>query len=610
MRSVSFIAVLAALAQASCALKVDIRADTNRDGKVDTEGVTDVPGKHRWTDSLGALFLANIGDTNRRCGQMEGMQGNETVVSDETLMACHDAADDLQRAPQYLAPMRTMPLMNLSPSAFGSVSVVEEQSRTLVRVFRRVGGQEGWRIVKNDTVLAAEELANGLELGIDARDVRRPGWDGKATVQFSVTDGGQTSSDAVALRVAPLFTHHHLQKVETVLASDMSGERAYMNASEKAEASATIREIAKIVKAAGIDRPLRQLHTPDLWTEDYFEPTFMSIPGPEGPVVLRIMVSTSDEHRSYLTHRLPFQQLRDTGIGAVHYHPGDISNQNYMEAFGNLETIPPYEAPGTGKKYPMGRIIAGGAMSDRPPTGYDIFRAQGVQDPLLVDSQWLLVQHVDEFLQFLPANTTRGWSIMINDPDAGMQLVRDAQQAGLGATPFINYKNRSLVTANDLLDGPHRHANANASHRIQATIDLLKHETGITDQEIFRVPAVYEWADAACHQQRRRQVGDSATHGRHLAQKRRECKYPGMMSSISPAVVNGLVLSRSRYIAPKPWGPMVNGTDIFESATRNSYQRAGFDVDFVDDWQYHQRDGDVHCGTNTLRDASAEWWKR
>ncbi|KAM0742084.1 hypothetical protein ACQRIT_002261 [Beauveria bassiana] len=47
--------------------KVTILADSNRDGKVDIAGDGDLAGKETWTAEYGALFLANIVDTDRRC---------------------------------------------------------------------------------------------------------------------------------------------------------------------------------------------------------------------------------------------------------------------------------------------------------------------------------------------------------------------------------------------------------------------------------------------------------------------------------------------------------------------------------------------------------------
>ncbi|ODA83318.1 hypothetical protein RJ55_01831 [Drechmeria coniospora] len=623
MRAFAFGAVLA-ISHATSILKPDIRADTNRDGRVDIKGSTDVHGKDTWTNSAGALFLANIGDTNRRCSDRKDMQGGPETVSDEKLMGCHDAADDIQRSPQYLAPMRTVPLSNLSPRAFGSISISEEQSRKLVRIFRRSG--DGWQIVHNDTILTVEELAKGLELGIDARDGRKPTWDGKATVRFSVTDGNQTSTDKVALRVAPLLAHHHLQKVEKVIAPNVSEPDPWSTMTR-----ATFDDIDKIMQREGFQVPIQHINTmplevaqdprttilPTEWVQDQFEATYMSIPGPSGPVVMRIMVSTSNLWRD--DHRVAFQTLRDTGIGAM-YYPTDKFVPD-LDHFGNLETIPPYEL--NGKRYPTGRIILGGEEEGLKPVATDLFRAQEVQDPLLIDSMWLPVGHVDEFLQFLPANTSRGWSIMVNDPHAGTRLLWEAYEAGLGPSLFYSRPSgasstvETIVAAAEWAAAEMGNATANtmAADRIQATIDLLKKETGITDEEIFRVPAPYYWSTYKCTRtpQEKRLSRRSTVRRAEVAVSPDYCfsrrAGKGVVRTIVPPAVNGIVLSRSRYIAPKPWGPVVNGTDIFEKAARDCYKKAGFEVDFVDDWSLFVDKGDIHCATNVLRDASAAWWK-
>ncbi|WP_407077483.1 protein-arginine deiminase family protein [Streptomyces sp. SCSIO 30461] len=41
-----------------------------------------------------------------------------------------------------------------------------------------------------------------------------------------------------------------------------------------------------------------------------------------------------------------------------------------------------------------------------------------------------------------------------------------------------------------------------------------------------------------------------------------------------------------------------------------AYTKAGMKVSYIDDWYtYHLGAGEVHGGTNTLRDASSAWWR-
>ncbi|KAI8711039.1 Arginine deiminase type-3 [Fusarium sp. LHS14.1] len=97
-----------------------------------------------------------------------------------------------------------------------------EHAAEKVRLFHRVSN--AWEYVGGNYTFNALELRAGLELGIDARDVRRPGgWNGRVTVQFTIHDGSNEASDTVALRVAPVLTHRHLQLARQLLTVDLPG---------------------------------------------------------------------------------------------------------------------------------------------------------------------------------------------------------------------------------------------------------------------------------------------------------------------------------------------------------------------------------------------------
>ncbi|EFY93728.1 arginine deiminase type-3 [Metarhizium acridum CQMa 102] len=91
--------------------KADLRVDTNRDGTVDLSGTTDTNGKHTWSETSGALFLPNIGHTGRHCGNND---------------LCRDASTNLQWAPEYMAPMRTVPMPDIRGSATATIAYLDE----------------------------------------------------------------------------------------------------------------------------------------------------------------------------------------------------------------------------------------------------------------------------------------------------------------------------------------------------------------------------------------------------------------------------------------------------------------------------------------------------
>jgi protein-arginine deiminase len=62
------------------------------------------------------------------------------------------------------------------------------------------------------------------------------------------------------------------------------------------------------------------------------------------------------------------------------------------------------------------------------------------------------------------------------------------------------------------------------------------------------------------------------------------------------------------YIASNPFGPIIKGRDVFADAVMDVYARANMTVHFIDDYMsHHVRGGEVHCATNSLRDASIPW---
>lgn len=63
--------------------------------------------------------------------------------------------------------------------------------------------------------------------------------------------------------------------------------------------------------------------------------------------------------------------------------------------------------------------------------------------------------------------------------------------------------------------------------------------------------------------------------------------------------------------APDPLGPRVDGIDIFKRATEQTLANTPVQVKWTEDWEFaHERQGEVHCVTNVLRDpVRAGWWK-
>ncbi|MEV1079594.1 protein-arginine deiminase domain-containing protein [Streptomyces sp. NPDC050211] len=565
--------VSAATAADPGGIRADIRADANRDGAVDITGDSDAAGKTTWSSGRGAIFLPNIGDKQRRC---KTRTPDGRWLSNARLEACNDAQGNVVRAPEYLAPLRTVPVDNVSDAATGSLQLVGA-GKSKVRLFLKRG--DTWTYVTSDTRVTAAELRAGLQLGLDGRDVIRKDWDGRVTVRFTVTDGDRTSTDEVMLRAAPVLTQHHLQRAEQALVVD--GSRQDPNQRKFAE------QFAKEVRKAGITKPTYKFKDgSDIWAQDFIEPGYVSMPGPGGkPRVLRVMMRSAQMDRP--AGKQVFE-LRGPGVGVVQVNKGKYDQIN---STGNLETIPPYAH--NGKSYPAGRIITG-RHDSRLPAHTAFLEAQQAQDPLVLDTGWLGIGHVDEFVQFLPADTPRGWKIGIADPEGTLALLRKAQRDGHGHTKVFSiprsYANGRIPTIDQALsDKKLLKDNAYAARKIKENLALLKRETGVTDAEIVKVPAMFE------------RFGFPGQGEPSDGAPRLGAYYPG--------AINGVVLAPHKYLAPKQWGPVVADKDIIAEAVTKAYAKVGTRVRYLDDWRtHHVGGGEVHCGTNTIRAAGTAWW--
>ncbi|KAI9150756.1 Protein-arginine deiminase type-4 [Paramyrothecium foliicola] len=586
------------------AFTATILADTNRDGVIDN---LDFEEKKIWSSSRGALFLANIVDTDKRCSSQITRD-----TADIALDFCHDAADDILRNPRYIAPLVTQPISGLNPKAQGSIYVAEPSAAAKVRIFHK-GVNGSWTFVTAEHIFGAAELEKGLELGIDARDVRRPGgWDGRATVRFTVSNGSEgTSDDAVALRVAPVLTHNHAQ----------AAERIFITTIATSPHEQFVRELHRNVDSIARVQEMRDAG--EYWTQDFFETGYSSIPGPNGPVVVRILLRSAQFYRS--AGRTIFSELRDGNTGAVSTGNGGIA----ADSTGNLETIPPYTH--NGKAYPAGRVIYSPQWGVIPKI-LPFLEAQEVQAPLGLDAEWLSVGHVDEFLQFVPVDSKRGWVLMVDDPLKGLALLEKAVADGNGDQrafsrpnfPYDSYDGGKCVptlTIKQVL-GLNDFAAANklAAERINTNIEVLKQETGISDDEILRLPATFYNQNPVCDIWRSRfasaptrpgqlNIVEAATPPRNVIRRQNEGSFDKTIRAFHPAIINGVVLTNSTVLAPNPWGPVIDGRDILLAEAEDIYAKAGYKVIWQDDWfSFHVRLGEIHCGTNTWRSTGGAWW--
>ncbi|MFI7000281.1 protein-arginine deiminase domain-containing protein [Nocardia sp. NPDC050175] len=538
-------------------LVADIRADSNRDGVVDGNDVGPGIEKGKWTAGYGAIVLPNIGDVARRC------PSSRSQVSDAELAACHDAADDVARAPEYLAPMVTMPVRGAG--ATGRVEPVGVGADK-IRIF--VKRQDSWIRLRPEMNLTDTELRDGATLGIDSRDVVRDqaAWDGSFTVRFTVQDGKRTVTDDIALRVAPVVLHNHNQSAEALVVPESGGDPEYER---------FVADLTAAAQASGLNAPLITVNTTDTWAQDFVEFGYVTMPGAGGRnVSLRIAIRSPQPERE--GGRAIFD-LRGPGMGAIQLGG---AGDRHVDSFGNVETIPPYSH--NGREFPAGRVVIGtGNRNDAVVSSVELqkfFAAQRVQTPLILDTTWLVVGHVDEFIQFLPTPSGRGWRPAVSDPRRGLEILREQQRSGHGTESAFSKPGAPDRTIDAVLaDQKFVADNEFAARKIDENVERMFQETGVRPEEFVRIPGLYELSAG---------IDDE----------------PDALVSFYPGAINGVLINASNYIAPRQWGPIVGGRDVFEAAVTEAYRSAGVSVHYVDEWEtLHVAGGEIHCGTNVLR---------
>jgi protein-arginine deiminase len=585
-------------------LTPDIRADTNRDGIVDVEGSSDIGNKAFWSPERGAIFLPNIGDKHMRCLNKDGV-GNP--LSNDELAACNDASGHLLLAPEYVAPLRIMPL-NVSEAATANIYVTPRAAYDRVRLFvlddaKNSNSTTSWRLVDQEFSFNATQLSAGITLGIDGRALVTDAsvWDGSVEVRFDVTDGQDRGTDAVALKMAPVLTHHHLQTVDTLVSTQG-------NSSDPVQQN-FIRQLDQRRQDVGIEKPLLLFNqSSDIWAQDFIEPGYASMPGPNGPISIRVILRSAQSTRT--GGRQVFEQLRGPGIGGFQPASGTGSGFGHREinSFGNLETIPPYTSK-SGVQYKAGRIIMGKHFEKLPAKAMlDFLHGQQLQSPLLLQTGWLLIGHVDEFVQFLPYNNSLGFTISIADTRSGLELFQSLQTAGHGSVQGISFESNSTDvdepglgdTVDELLaNSTFIGANAYAQRHIDENLETLLSEIPVAREDVVFVPTLYH--DASFH------LGATddglPPHTDDIMENER------LTVGFHPSSINGIVTGR-HYLSPKPFGPIVNGTDMLAQAVEKAYAKAGMDVRYVDDFlSHHVGAGEIHCGSNTLRQTNQVWWE-
>ncbi len=536
--------------------------DSNRNGVLEPDSPDEMAFKDQWNENHGAIFLANVDDDDE-----DGVPDHLDDVVDGPL----DAKD--------LARIRVVAFADVPPNAVGTISV-DPVGAPWVRVFR-VEADEFVMQDPTNIAISSEDLKHGVELAIEGRffpTSLEPGaWTGFVDIDHAVFDGEQEiERDRVRMRVAPLIFMNNLMKTDRIWVGDFDGQ--FVNGVKAAASAGQVP-----VEVLRYDAPGYEDNDHDPWTQDHFEMGYASMPSEEGLHTMLVAFRTPRVKRT--SADVVFVEFLGPDFGAVHVHsqPYDDATRS-LDSTGNWDTVPPHEAKGIA--YPHGRFIVGSTPERHPdPVAEAFVEAQRIQPPIRVDTSWLSVGHVDEFLSFVPSDGPRGWRMLFARPALAVEMFEQLQQDGYGTTRLHEGKwwwwGAATRTVNQILGS----ANLMATNQEdQAILDgiLLKlvDELDLEQDEVTFMPFLaYSLTDGSVAYQ--------------------------------PGTVNLLHFDGHLLIAD-PFGPKVDGVDVFKEDLDTRLGALGLVTHYVDDWDtYHRNNGEVHCATNALRVVPSDdaWWE-
>lgn len=554
---------------------VRLLVDSNRDGVVDDR---DFAHRGAFDAQHGASFLANLDDDDSD----RAVDAEDDVVNGDA-----DVAD--------LARIR-IPAWAMAPEGAVGTLTVEATDAPGVRLFRLVDG--AWAAFDPaSATFSAADLRAGVELGIESQAFPTPAWDGTVRLGLRVTEGErELFADQAVMRAAPWVISSSHDPTVRIFGPEAAGFPAVQFFIDDLR-SAADKDGMELFAINTYRAEYRTRNVgPDVWMQDIMEFGWTAIPAADGGRHgMHVVLRTPAQQRPMATFTQ--RELLGPDMGYMwHRATRTVNGPRWdpsLDSFGNLEILPPYR--NGEQNFPLGRTILGSVERRHPDRALrDFLDGQRVQGPVLeLDTSWLMVGHVDEFLSFIPADTPRGWRLAVASPRRGRALFTNyvAEDSARGSRrifegmswyytsgPREGQPYPAQRTLNSLLADANLMAiNERVQGQIETEVQRIVEAVGLAEEDIIELPILF-WEEEG-----------------------------ERVSAYMPGTVNLLFYGRSAVMA-RPHGVIDGDIDIVEQANIDALAPYGVNVRFAEQWDIlHVAQGEVHCGTNALREIPSRW---
>ena len=587
---------------ASSSGSVDLDADTDQSGAVDGSDSEDAAE----TDAPGAVTHVNVDDDNA-----DGSLDCDGACAEE-----NDLADGLLD--------------------FGEVGPEDTTILTLdgdvdrVRVWLGdeaiLGLIDGVEVtdIEIETVESGTLWFEGLDFYFEAT----------LTAELFDVDGMLLDDDELLLTTPPFMMFNHLDPAETLYVMNQNVSNGQMrNGIKEAVGEENV-----------VEFPVGQYGW-DVWIQDEMEFGYQQTPYGAMPLVL-------DSIRNGTLDPLPEDHLLGPDFGwLVRGTPPATGWASSLDSFGNLECTPPVTVDGV--EYPFGRIyygckdtVGGDCVCDGLKEFLD---HQEVQSPVKLDSTWLAVGHVDEFMVFVPdPGSDKGFKVLMTDWGVTRDLL-ESLDPNFAIPRFED--DHHFLTVGEILESTviDYNEDLDAMH-LQPMQDTIKEKFGLTDDDIIMIPGLWErvWgaglalvpgmANLAVYNDQLLiadpffRTPDEDVNGDGQLNSGEDLDGDGELDTDEDANgngeldegedINGNGVLDTEEDLNSNWlldeGEDINGNGLLNTF-RDPFQLALVDAipdgivpNFLDDWEgYHLWWGEVHCGTNILRTPRSDlfWWE-
>jgi protein-arginine deiminase len=391
--------------------------------------------------------------------------------------------------------------------------------------------------------------------------------DGTLVIE-EVAGGSIVDSAETRLRSAPLILNHHLQPAETVVSVAVSfygdDNDAFIAGYED-------------VLGKNFESINGWPYFMDPWVQDEIE--FATSYTPDSIVMDTVIDSIRDRGLD----DYPEDRWQGEDFGVIRFSP--FAYANSLDSFGNLEVSPPVDG------YPFGRIYYGATPGYKPADEnlFEYLDDMTVQEPFTLDTSWLCVGHVDEYLAFIPdPDAPRGFRLLYTDTNAAWDIL-ESMDPTTQLPRYSGRANHDIDTVGELLaDQGLRDLNDDLqSDFLDGELDKLITELGLLPEEIIAFPGIFEEAPFC---------------GPYVASL-----IPGMVNLVVTDFDNGTQIFMADPFLREDLADQ--SSDAMIQAVTDLLPKSVTPV-FLDDWDiYHLGLGEVHCGSNVVRTPSFEdWW--